>query len=310
MPIKFTTADERLAAPSRTNIVITGASDAGKTTLARTLPAGETLFIDLEAGTKALADWGGTIIKVREEAAKLGVHPWQLARALACIMCGPDPAAIHPDDPYSQSQYDLYCQVVGGPENFAQFKYVFWDSATVAARHCFSWCQTQPEAFSEKSGKPDTRGAYGLHGRELVRWFTTIQHIQDKSTIIVAILNAETDDLRRTTYSLQIDGGKAKAELPGIFDNIMTLAKFENEDGTPYRALVCNGINPWGYLAKDRSGALAMMEPPDLMHIIKKSSTGPRLNALKQDIPEFKPPTPGEAQQQGGGGFNPNNQAA
>ena len=91
MPIKFTTADERLAAPPRTNIVITGAYDAGKTTLARSLPAEETLFIDLEAGTKALADWGGTIIKVREEAAKLGVHPWQLARALACIMCGPDP---------------------------------------------------------------------------------------------------------------------------------------------------------------------------------------------------------------------------
>ena len=26
----------------------------------------------------------------------------------------------------------------------------------------------QPEAFSEKTGKPDIRGAYGLHGREMI----------------------------------------------------------------------------------------------------------------------------------------------
>lgn len=308
MPLKITTADERLAAPPKTNIVITGASDAGKTTLARTLPASETLFIDLEAGTKALADWRGDVIKVREEAAAMGVHPWQLARALACVMCGPDPAETDPAQPYSEAMYQQYCQAIGGPDHFAKYKYVFWDSATVAARHCFSWCQTQPEAFSEKTGRPDTRGAYGLHGRELVRWFTTIQHIQDKSTIIVAILNAETDDLRRTTYSLQIDGGKAKAELPGIFDNIMTLAKFETEDGKPYRALVCNGINQWGYLAKDRSGALDVMEPADLMHVIKKSSTGPRLTELARDLPSEKPTPMGERPPSGG--FNPNNQAA
>ncbi len=324
-PSFITTADERLARAPKTNMVITGASDAGKTTLARTLPPEETLFVDLEAGTKALADWRGDVIDVRQVATKLGVHPWELARALACVMCGPDPAADPNDvaNPYSKVNYDNYCTAVGGPDAFAKYKYVFWDSVTVAARHCFGWCQTQPEAFSDRTGKPDTRGAYGLHGRELVRWLTTIQHIKDKSTIVVCILNQETDDLRRVTYTLQIDGGKAKAELPGIFDNIATLSRFKTTDGVEYRALVCQGANEWGYPAKDRSGALDVLEPPDLLHIIKKSSTGPRLNDLARTVPaDFTAESvtrrqdgpPGDAAEgitpTGTGAFNPNKTAA
>ncbi len=297
----ITTADERLSQPSRCNIVITGASGVGKTTLARTLPAEETLFVDLEAGTKALADWRGDIIKVREVATRLNVHPWELARALACVMCGPDPAADPNDtaNPYSKINYINYCAAVGGPEAFAKYNYVFWDSVTVAARHCYSWCGTQPEAFSEKTGKPNGLGRYGLHGQELVRWLTTIQHTPNKSTIVAAILNSETDELRNTTYSLQIDGGKAKTELPGIFDNIATLTILKDENGQEQRALICTGINAWGYLAKDRSGALSMIEPPDLMALIEKSSNGPRIGELVSSVPEnFAPSAPGT--------FNPN----
>lgn len=314
----ITTADERLARPAKTNIVVTGKSGAGKTTLARTLDPATTLFVDLEAGTKALADWKGDTLDVRKVATKFGVHPWYLARAIACVMCGPDPAANPSDldNPYSKASHDLYVQHLGA-DAFKKYSTVFWDSATVGARHCFSWCQTQPEAFSEKTGRPDTRGAYGLHGREMVRWLTTIQHISDKSTIVAAILNEEADDLRRVTYSLQIDGGKAKTELPGIFDNILTLAIFQNTDGKQYRALVCTDPNDWGYPAKDRSGALAMVEPPDLAHIIKKSSTGPRLNDLVNAVPEgFEPEKPRGVESTvaettaAGGGFNPNKPAS
>lgn len=289
MVLKITTADERLAQPTTLNCVITGKSDVGKTTLCRTLDPINTVFIDLEAGTKALADWGGDIIKVREEASDIGVHPWALARAIACVMCGPDPAATDPADPYSQASYDNYCEVFGGKDYFDKYKNVFWDSATVAARHCFAWCQTQPEAFSEKTGKPDNRGAYGLHGRELVRWLTTIQHIKNKSTFVVAILNEEVDEMRRVTYSLQLDGGKVKAELPGIFDNIMTLAHFETDKGEKYRALVCQGINDWGYPAKDRSGKLGLLEQPDLHHIIEKTSVGKRQGGLVRSMPGAEP---------------------
>ena len=114
-------------------------------------------------------------------------------------------------------------------------------------------------------------------------------------------MNAEVDDLRNTTYSLQIDGGKAKTELPGIFDNIATLAIFKDESGKEYRALVCTGMNDWGYLAKDRSGALDMLEPPDLTKFIIKSSSGARRDPLVRSVPDdFKPAAPGQ--------FNPNQQ--
>lgn len=286
MSLKITSADERLARIPKTNMFIAGPSGIGKTTLARTLDPAITLFIDLEAGTSALADWGGDVLDVRKQATDLGVHPWELARAIACVMCGPDPAATDPADPYSQASFAAYCEALGGANVFDKYKHTFWDSATVAGRHSFGWCQVQPEAISEKTGKPDTRGAYGLHGREMVKWLTTIQHIQDKSTIVLCILNTEIDDLRRVTYSLQIDGGKAAKELPGIFDNVMTLASFETEEKVEYRALVCQNPNQWGYPAKDRSGKLDLLEPPDLTHIINKAAAGKRQGELVRSMPK------------------------
>jgi hypothetical protein len=45
-----------------------------------------------------------------------------------------------------------------------RYETIFIDSITVAGRLCLQWCRGQPEAFSERTGKPDLRGAYGLHG--------------------------------------------------------------------------------------------------------------------------------------------------
>jgi hypothetical protein len=36
---------------------------------------------------------------------------------------------------------------------------VFLDSITDLTRQAMAWAKTRPEAFSEKTGKPDTRGA-------------------------------------------------------------------------------------------------------------------------------------------------------
>ena len=84
MALHIITADERLAKRSKVNVALFAPSGWGKTFQARTLPAADTLFVDLEAGTLALNGnkpdgsdaWQGSTISVREEAAKLGVHPW------------------------------------------------------------------------------------------------------------------------------------------------------------------------------------------------------------------------------------------
>src|SRR3954469_24840348 len=154
--LKIITADERLSRPPKVNIALFGPSGIGKTYQCRTLDPATTLFVDLEAGDLALGDWRGDKIDVRAQANALSVHPWVLARALACVMSGPDPSEP-PEGPYSQASYDMYVNGLG--EEFvaglSKYRTIFWDSITVAARHCFAWAKTQDEARSEKTGKPD-----------------------------------------------------------------------------------------------------------------------------------------------------------
>lgn len=281
MALKIITADERLAAPQHINQAIFGPSGVGKTTLARTLDPETTLFVDLEAGMLAVGDWKGSHIDVIEQAKAMGCHPWDLCKALAVWIGGPDPAADpnHPEQaPYAEPAYNSYCAALGDPAMVAGKNKLFWDSITVAGRMSFGWSMRQPQSFSEKTGKPDMRGTYGLHGREMIRWLTHIQHIKNRSTIVVGILDEEKDDLGRITYWPQIDGSKTGREIGGIFDQVLTLASLTAEDGTKFRALVTHQDNPWGYPAKDRSGKLDMLEPPDLGALFAKMQSGPRVD--------------------------------
>lgn len=291
--LKIIRADERVAAPAKINIALFGPSGVGKTTQARTLNPKTTLFVDLEAGTLAIQDWEGDVVDVRATATDKAMHPWDVARGLACFLGGPDPADAN--GPYSKAAYDWYCGMFGDPAALAKYDTIFVDSITVASRFAFEWAKLQPQAMSEKTGKPDTRGAYGLLGQEMVRWLTALQHIRGKSIIVVGILDKHVDDLKRVSWEPQIEGSKAGRELPGIFDQVVTLANFNAPDGTPYRAFVCQQANQFGYPAKDRSGRLDELEPPDLGAMIHKIRTGPRRDGtLQTSIPPVastEPPT-------------------
>lgn len=288
MPL-ITTADERLARPSKSNIAIFGPSGIGKTYLARSLDPATTLFLDGEAGTKALGDWRGDTIDMRKAAGVTGMHPWELARALACLLAGPDLSdyTLTKDGrlpgPYSPEAHAHYAKTLGEPaELFGRYGAVFVDSITVASRWSFAWSSTQPRALSEKTGNPDTRGIYGLHGQEMVKWLTTLQHAPI-SMIVVGILDVEKDDLGRVTFSPQIEGSKTARELPGIFDNVATLTRFTPQDsnflhdmGTGTVRAIVTGPNPWGLPGKDRSGCLDLIEQPDLRKLLDKMAGGKR----------------------------------
>lgn len=292
MALRIISADERLAQRQKVNIALFGPSGSGKTFQANTLPPESTLFVDLEAGTLAIQSWAGDVINVREEAAKMGVHPWEFARALVCLLGGPDPAAPA-GSPYAADKHALYQQALGEGSMFDKYDTVFIDSITVASRMALAWAKTQPEAFSEKTGKPDTRGAYGLLGQELVGWLTQAQHIRTKNIITVGILDQIKDDFGRLTYEPQIEGSKAGRELPGIFDQVLTLGLFDVSSGQPamdlskgtQRGFVCHQNNGFGVPAKDRSGRLDLIEAPDLGALIRKIQSNPR-----QDTPVFTAP--------------------
>lgn len=299
MALNFISADERLKKRDKVNIAIFGPSGVGKTTLARTLDPATTLFINLEAGDLALGDWPGTMVNVREEAAKAGVHPWEFCRALACLLSGPDPAASHrqesPSFHYSAAMFAAYEGALAPRAAFSHYKTIFVDSITVAGRYSFAWAQAQPAALSEKTGKYDGRGAYGLHGQEMVTWLTQLQHCPDKSIVVVGILDSDVDDFKRVIYSPQIDGGKTGKELPGIFDQVLTLGLFTfDAAGNPVfdltkgtqRAFVCHQNNGYGLPAKDRTGTLDLFEPPNLAQMMAKIALGKRIdNTLVTTMP-------------------------
>ena len=68
----------------------------------------------------------------------------------------------------------------------------------------------------------------------------------------------------------QIEGSKTSLELPGIVDEVVTLAELKADDGSSYRAFVTHTVNPYGFPAKDRSGRLDLLEPPHLGALIAK----------------------------------------
>ena len=69
---------------------------------------------------------------------------------------------------------------------------------------------------------------------------------------------------------MQIEGSKTGLELPGIVDEVITLAEVRPKEGEPYRAFVCTTINDFGFPAKDRSGRLSMIEPAHLGRLMEK----------------------------------------
>ena len=272
--IKIIKADDRLKAVPKVNIALFGPAGVGKTTQARTLDPKTTLFVDLEAGTLAIQDWAGDVIDVRSVAQELNKYPWEIARALALYIGGFDPSDAN--GPYSKPVYDAVCQAFASVD-LKKYDVIFIDSITVASRECFKWAKVQPEAQS-RDGKPDTRGAYGLLGQEMIRWLTHLQH-SNKSVVVSGILDMEVDDLKRISWTPQVEGSKTGRELPGIFDQVVTIQNFKAEDGTLYRAFCCQQQNPWGYPAKDRSGRLEVIEAPDLGALIKKIRSGKRVDS-------------------------------
>ena len=254
------TADQRLAEPRGIKGVIFGRSGIGKTSLLWTLKSSTTLFFDLEAGDLAIEGLAIDAIRPRT---------WTECRDFAVFIGGPNPA-LRADQPYSQAHYEAVCAKFGNPNVLAKYDTLFIDSITVAGRLCFGWCKGQPEALSEKTGKPDVRGAYGLHGREMIAWLTHLQHTRTKNVWFVGILDEKLDDFNRKIFVPQIDGSKTGLELPGIVDQVITMAEFTGEDGSLQRGFVCHTLNPWGYPAKDRSGRLAMLEAPHLGKLMEK----------------------------------------
>ena len=147
MALPIITADQRLAEKQGVKLVLLGKSGIGKTSQLKTLPEGSTLFVDLEAGDLAVKDWRGDCVRPAT---------WPEFRDLVVFLAGPNPA-LPADVPFSEAHYRHVCERYGDPGQLAKYDTYFVDSITVLARLALIWAKTQPQAFSERTGKPDTR---------------------------------------------------------------------------------------------------------------------------------------------------------
>lgn len=250
--------------------VIYGESGVGKTSLIHSLPADETLVLDLEAGLLAVEGWDGDSVEIRQ---------WELARAWASLIGGINPSVMDAS-PYGKQYYDNVVARLGvDPKSLDKYKNIFIDSITVASRLCLDWAKRQPEAYTKQNEISNLK-VYGLLGQEMIHWLTQLQHTKNKNVWFVGILDRKTDDMGAATYEPQMEGSKGKLELPGIVDQVitMTVLKAKDKDGneSKKRVFVTDKLNKWGYPAKDRSGRLDPIEAPHLGRLMDKIKNGQR----------------------------------
>lgn len=272
MALRVLTAEDRRSPQnSKTSFLIVGPYGVGKTSLLRTLPGEKTLAIDIEGGLKSVDTWAGA-------GPSIPISSFPDFQDLVALIAGPDRAAAG-NRFYSQNHYEHVRSLYAGTEieEYAKLPVVFVDSITVLTRLAMKYAQQQPEAMSEKTGKPDTRGAYGLLAREVINALQHLQRAPGKIVIFVGLLEKVTDEFNRESWVPQMEGSKAGRELPGIVDQVITMHTFaRTEEGYALdekaveRRFVCQKANPFGLPAKDRSGRLSVTEAPDLGALLTK----------------------------------------
>jgi phage nucleotide-binding protein len=119
----------------------------------------------------------------------------------------------------------------------------------------------------EKRNSKDARMAYGEMTAQISSIIRAFRDF-NKTVYMTAKLEKSQDETGRMTYSPSIPGNKTSQLLPYFFDEVLALRVETNKDGESRRALMCDSDGLWQ--AKDRSGKLDKIEPPNLSQIIKK----------------------------------------
>ena len=120
-----------------------------------------------------------------------------------------------------------------------------------------------------KINAKDPRQAYGDMIEKLTKIIKQFRDLSGKNVYMSAKMERAKDELLGgMLYSPSMPGQKLGPALPYLFDEVFNLRIMQTQAGVKYRALVTEPDSQ--YVAKDRSGKLDPVEPPDLAKVFNK----------------------------------------
>lgn len=115
----------------------------------------------------------------------------------------------------------------------------------------------------------DPRQAYGELLEKMMATIKAFRDLQGKHVYMAAKMEPVKDELTGIVrYMASMPGSKLGPQLPYLFDEVFRMGINKTPQGEQYRFLQTQP--DLQYDAKDRSGALDPIEPPDLNHVITK----------------------------------------
>lgn len=119
----------------------------------------------------------------------------------------------------------------------------------------------------------DPRQAYGELIEKMETLIRLFRDLPGKNVYMTSKMAPLKDEMSGIVkYGPSMPGSKLGAALPYFFDEVFRLGVNKDAQGNQFRFLQTQP--DLQYNAKDRSGALALMEPPHLTHIFNKIATG------------------------------------
>lgn len=114
----------------------------------------------------------------------------------------------------------------------------------------------------------DPRQAYGELTERIVWLIKAFRDLAGWNTYMSAKMEPMDTGFGVVKFGPSMPGKQLPVQIPYLFDEVFRLGIGQSQQGQKYRFIQTDG--DMQYTAKDRSGVLDALEPPDLTHIINK----------------------------------------
>lgn len=145
------------------------------------------------------------------------------------------------------------------------YKWIFIDSLTEISARCV---EAMKAKYPKKTDAFPMWGEYSDLMTQMIKSFRDMPHY---NIVFTCLPSTEKDDTNRRYVAPAISGSGLKERLTSYFDEVFYMTSQKNSEGIEERIFITQPIDR--YPAKDRSGALELMEQPNLTVIKNKIFT-------------------------------------